>query len=323
MKCHICGGTKASGYVQRLLAEGNLDASKVSNPSKYIQLLKPKPKPKIIRKLIKRPSYDKTFYEGVDKVYNITKSRTLDVKVSKEFLNSLLGFQNNYDLFPTPIHCLNKIRNDLLGHMDYDYGKNWKKETYSFLEPSAGTGSIVRSIIDLPMKISIDANEFTGELANFLKEKIKGINVYNEDFLKFLPKNYYDFIIMNPPFTQGKDKTYYLKHLLKAMLLALNNYNNNDEHTTIYIICPNSILDKSFERNKEAEEYGTDLDLSIFKNIKVPRLTWNDKNQAFNELESAEIRKIGNCDGFSKLNAKGIAKPQGGNFAIYCIYNIK
>lgn len=36
MKCSICGGTKASGYVQRLIAEGKLDPSKVSNPSVFI-----------------------------------------------------------------------------------------------------------------------------------------------------------------------------------------------------------------------------------------------------------------------------------------------
>lgn len=38
MNCSICGGSKASGYVQRMLAEGipPFDASRVSNPSKYI-----------------------------------------------------------------------------------------------------------------------------------------------------------------------------------------------------------------------------------------------------------------------------------------------
>jgi len=36
MKCSICGGTKKSGYVQRLIAEGKLDPSKVSNPSVFI-----------------------------------------------------------------------------------------------------------------------------------------------------------------------------------------------------------------------------------------------------------------------------------------------
>ena len=36
MECSICGGTKASGYVQRLIAKGKLDASKVSNPSKFV-----------------------------------------------------------------------------------------------------------------------------------------------------------------------------------------------------------------------------------------------------------------------------------------------
>ena len=36
MECSICGGTKKSGYVQRLIAEGKLDPSKVSNPSVFI-----------------------------------------------------------------------------------------------------------------------------------------------------------------------------------------------------------------------------------------------------------------------------------------------
>jgi len=34
--CKTCGGSKKSGYVQRLIAEGNLDPSKVSNPSQFI-----------------------------------------------------------------------------------------------------------------------------------------------------------------------------------------------------------------------------------------------------------------------------------------------
>ena len=76
------------------------------------------------------------------------------------------------------------------------------------LEPSAGTGSLARQMNRNTLCI-----EFSS--LNCLVMKEKGLNVINEDFLKFSSKEKFDRICMNPPFFRGS----YKPHVFKAIKL--------------------------------------------------------------------------------------------------------
>jgi hypothetical protein len=64
--CPKCGGSKQSGYVQRLISENKLDPSKVSSPSKFIQAMKPKVTKKEVKEVLGRKhmtGYDMAQYD--------------------------------------------------------------------------------------------------------------------------------------------------------------------------------------------------------------------------------------------------------------------
>jgi hypothetical protein len=80
------------------------------------------------------------------------------------------------------------------------------------LEPSAGTGAIVRALFDLPFGTafndgtSLVAVELNGSLADALRRSFPSIDVRRSDFLVCngdLGK--FDRIVMNPPFDHGAD----------------------------------------------------------------------------------------------------------------------
>lgn len=88
----------------------------------------------------------------------------------------------------------------------------------SILEPSAGTGAILRAIRATAPDAVCDAIELNGALCGFLKQEFEGVNVICGDFLQYPDggtETRYSRIIMNPPFNQGAD----IKHILHASSL--------------------------------------------------------------------------------------------------------
>lgn len=82
------------------------------------------------------------------------------------------------------------------------------------LEPSAGIGNIADKIKEVTE--NIDVCEQMYSFVELLK--MKGYNIAGNDFLEYNRHNYYDAILMNPPFSNNQDITH-LKHaynLLKA-----------------------------------------------------------------------------------------------------------
>lgn len=84
----------------------------------------------------------------------------------------------------------------------------------SVLDPSAGKGDILASISKQfnRYKNKLYAIEINPELRAVLVEK--GFKVVGSDFLEYPGLQYFDFIIMNPPFSRG------CAHLLKAWEIA-------------------------------------------------------------------------------------------------------
>ena len=104
-------------------------------------------------------------------------------------------------LFPTPLELCERMVE--LAEIE-PYSK--------VLEPSAGTGNIVKAIIN-KRGVELTCVEINTELCKILKHDLSG-NVINEDFLSLNGNlGTFDRIIMNPPFENGSD----IKHIKHAL----------------------------------------------------------------------------------------------------------
>ncbi|EED1398342.1 class I SAM-dependent methyltransferase [Escherichia coli] len=83
------------------------------------------------------------------------------------------------------------------------------------LDPSAGTGAILRAIRDTAPGAMCDAVEINSGLVRYLRDNFNGVRVQCCDFMEWQPVQYYSRIIMNPPFSHGQD----IRHILRAFSL--------------------------------------------------------------------------------------------------------
>lgn len=86
---------------------------------------------------------------------------------------------------------------------------------YAVLEPSAGTGSIIRAIHKVCPGVNVDAFELMPENMETL-ENMHNVSLVGEDFTKGVPR-IYDRIFANPPFAKNQD----IRHV-RLMYDALN-----------------------------------------------------------------------------------------------------
>jgi protein-L-isoaspartate O-methyltransferase len=102
------------------------------------------------------------------------------------------------NLFPTPP----EIARQVVELADIQPGQR-------VLEPSAGTGSLLEALPDVP----IVAVEINGQLAEALQRRFTGAEIHRCDFLTMnCELGEFDRIVMNPPFDHGSD----LEHIRHA-----------------------------------------------------------------------------------------------------------
>ncbi|OCJ37362.1 methyltransferase [Serratia sp. 14-2641] len=75
----------------------------------------------------------------------------------------------------------------------------------TILEPSAGTGAILRAIRAVAPAAACDAVELNAQLCDYLRREFDDVNVICCDFLHYAPQKRYSHIIMNPPFNRAAD----------------------------------------------------------------------------------------------------------------------
>ncbi|MEK5414374.1 DUF4942 domain-containing protein [Paenibacillus sp. FSL L8-0708] len=111
-------------------------------------------------------------------------------------------YTDNKDFYPTP----RKLFDDLVRNTRHFSGR--------ILEPSAGKGDIIQFIRATRngRDAKVDAIENDQRLVGILMGE--GISVVWDDFLTYETYKEYDYIIMNPPFSNGVD------HVLKALEMA-------------------------------------------------------------------------------------------------------
>ena len=239
------GKPREPGTEAEIISFGDLTSSK--NAMHYLAKLsgkKPTEQPKAVaeaaKELIaetKEPltkvgdySYNATFFNDLDEIFDPANSKLstkkvqeLRKKIGTDVYDSFANFARYSDLYPTPLPEVRRIVSDMMRHLT----DKEKKDGISVLEPSAGTGNILRGVIDAQkdgLKINrIDACEFQLGLYNLLKANFKISHIENDDFLEFKPNHHYDVVIMNPPFSGmvgDKDvKNLYTYHLFRAMAM--------------------------------------------------------------------------------------------------------
>lgn len=119
-----------------------------------------------------------------------------------------VDIKKELNFFPTPKNIINKM-------IDLSGIRNDKRLGLRLLEPSAGIGSIANMIF--PYADRLDAVEINkGFFNNFeLLKKEEGFSFFGEDFLNFSSKYEYDYVFMNPPFSNKRG----INHIIKAFSL--------------------------------------------------------------------------------------------------------
>ena len=201
---------KLQPYIQKTLEEWNCvfvqsvaDVIRILTPIDNMLLMLPEKwcSPKLYKSV---GEFLKTF--GCERVK--VKNR-VGYKNNGEFTNEQIihvGTQLNgvslsdkFDFYPTPEELVNRVQE--LAKIEEDD---------LVLEPSAGTGSLLKDISTANITC-VELNEVLAEIL-----KVKGYNVFNSAFEDFSSDIKFDKIIMNPPFGKRLDA--------KHIVLAFNNY---------------------------------------------------------------------------------------------------
>jgi hypothetical protein len=337
------GGSRAAGYIKKLIAmykEGlevfdinkmkwasdNLKAFGISMEEDEAVKVVEQETEDAEEKNVGKFSYNMDFFGAIDKMYTIQRNRASvrGKAVDAKLFDAIVSIQNNYDLYPTPLKSLLPIFKDIT-ELEGRY-----TTPLSFLEPSAGTGNIIRSIIDFGnvKKIKqIDAVEMSQDLGKLLQEQTSISNVYRQDFLTFQPKTEYHYIVMNPPYSDGNNKTFWLEHMMKAMSIAWNQVRDGGGlQCAIYIIIPTTYMDPMFkeyykngygaDKKWVGEEIPFDMNLCNKKKALVKEYGFYDDE---NDDWDAEffLKKVGIIDDFAKIERNGTARPLNITTGIY------
>src|SRR5690625_443111 len=156
-----------------------------------------------------------------------------------------LIYDDNKDFYPTPKALYERL-----------VGSNSRYIRGRILEPSAGKGDMIKHIYGINGRrlddIKVDAIENDPRLVNALMGE--GFSVVWDDFLTYETYKEYDYIIMNPPFSNG------VAHVLKALELAENQLS----HCEIFAILNketinNAYSDKRPELLRKLDEYGAEI----------------------------------------------------------------
>lgn len=141
-------------------------------------------------------------------------------------------FSDNKDFYPTPESLFRQL-----------VGSNIRYINGRILEPSAGKGDLIDLIrgegFSRRNNVKIDAIENDPRLVSQLVSD--GHNVLWDDFLTYETYKEYDYIVMNPPFSNGVD------HVLKALDLA----DAQLTHCEVYAILNKATIDNAFSNKRQ------------------------------------------------------------------------
>ena len=156
------------------------------------------------------------------------------------------------EFYPTPYHIALQMLSE-----------TYLTRSHEILEPSAGRGDLVDAIHKCVEEHSrydknrnnVDVIEIDDGLRNVLRGK--GERVVHDDFLTFATRKRYDFIIMNPPFSNGDE------HLLYALKFV------KQGGTVICLLNEETLLNPYTNRRKQLKKQldGWNADIGYLGNV--------------------------------------------------------
>lgn len=162
-------------------------------------------------------------------------SKPTEKQQKEDYVKQITDAVGSHDFYPTPPHILEGFNDQI-------------SNSQKLLEPTAGLGYILNYVRKLNPTCEKTAIEFS-DLVDLLKlfNPDTEINPQNKmDFLAYKPKNIdFDTIVINPPFSRGSDKRYYLDFLFHCLYLMNK---SSVGHSNICLICPDIVKD-----NKEID----------------------------------------------------------------------
>lgn len=217
----------------------------------------------------------------------------------KDYIKTVINAQMFNDFYPTSQKCLD--------HYEF-YPQYFDKEDI-ILEPTAGLGSIVLWLLKKKVKSKIIATDYDANLNDYLKESFERIN--GVSILPHIKSNYLkienDFhrynpsiIFLNPPFSNGNDKKYYLNFLFKAIYdLKMSEHAHIERQ--LFFISP-QLTPK--ERENDTINF-EDIVISENKKKEIKNML-NISEEEFLELVPEQTTRVKACNDFGGTNAEAV-----------------
>lgn len=128
------------------------------------------------------------------------------------------GDTNPHDYFPTPDAAADQVVDTVLAGDTLPYLERNPTERIKFLEPSVGTGALLRALFRRLPRERVDVIAFEvdpGRRATLQREM--GITAIGTDFLAAKPDCKVDLVLMNPPFNGPKGPDTWAHHVQHAL----------------------------------------------------------------------------------------------------------
>jgi len=221
----------------------------------------------------------------------------------KEYISSIIGAQMFGDFYPTSQKCLDHY-SDYLEYLDKDD---------VILEPTAGLGSIVLWLLKNNVKSKIITTDYDTNLNGYLKENFNGIKrvsvldqeksnylKMDNDFERYEPT----IIFLNPPFSNGNDKKYYLNFLFKALSDLRFSRSRIVERQLFFISPPLTKGEKDGGQiNFEDIVISPKKKEEIRKMLKI---TKKDEWILTDGINPNQIKRVGACNDFGGTNTEAV-----------------
>lgn len=256
-----------------------------------------KEKPKKLAKI-------EEFINDTENYLNKKSTRAFDALMKKyndkDFIKSILTAQKFSDFYPTSQKCLSNY-NKYIKYID---------ENDIILEPTAGLGSIVLWLLKNNVKNKIIATDYNADINKYLKQSFDGINQVTvldhtkSDYLD-IKNNHYKYnpsiIFLNPPFSNGNDKKYYLNFLYKALYDLDLSEAPGIERQLFFIS-----LQLTNKDEKDNQLINFDNVVISAKKKKEIKNMLNIDDDKWEELSPDQVLKVKTCDDFGGTNVKAV-----------------
>ena len=221
----------------------------------------------------------------------------------KEYISSIIGAQMFGDFYPTSQKCLDHY-SDYLEYLDKDD---------VILEPTAGLGSIVLWLLKNNVKSNIITTDYDANLNGYLKNNFNGIKkvwVLDQEKSNYLKMdNDFDryeptIIFLNPPFSNGNDKKYYLNFLFKA-LYDLHFSRSRIMERQLFFISPQLTKGEKDGRQINFE----DVVISPKKKEEIRKMLKMKKKEEewmWDVINPFQIKRVGACNDFGGTNTEAV-----------------